>query len=75
MPPAAVTLARQGSCLSAEANDTAPNRFVDVTFVHAEHQGNPVLAEEARAIACERVQQLASQITEEVVTHGRIDTD
>jgi FMN-dependent NADH-azoreductase len=47
--------------------------LTDVTFVHAEHQGNPVRAEEARAIARERLQQLAN-LTEEI-HDGRLDID
>jgi len=47
--------------------------LTDVTFVHAENQARPALAERSRASARDRLTQLATQLTPEVVTHVRCD--
>jgi FMN-dependent NADH-azoreductase len=47
--------------------------LADVTFVHAEHQANPALADQSRAAARDRLREIVNEWTEEVVTHGTAD--
>ena len=44
--------------------------LADTTFVHAEHQANPMLAEQSRTAARDRLREIVNEWTEEVLTHG-----
>jgi FMN-dependent NADH-azoreductase len=47
--------------------------LVHVTFVHAEHQAQPALAEQSRAAAFECLVQLVTRLTQEVLADGPAD--
>jgi FMN-dependent NADH-azoreductase len=47
--------------------------LVHLTFVHAEHQAQPALAEQSRAAAFECLVQLVTRLTQEVLADGPAD--